>query len=125
MDAAVEAFRQLYTDPVEVNGRTLTAHDLVQRAANLQQALEEVEREILEVCDAGPKVAIAFRLAGRHVGPLNTAAGVLAPTGRHFSMRVIDILTLTDGRISNLIMVGDEFGALIAMNAAALVQPGE
>jgi ketosteroid isomerase-like protein len=120
---AADAFRQLYTDPVRVNGAMLTADDLVQRAVSLQDALDDVHREVLEVCDAGSQVAIAFRLSGRHVGPLGTSAGVLAPTGQHLSLRVIDILTLTDGRISAITMVADELGALAPVHAVALVQP--
>jgi len=118
---AEAAFRQLYTDPVVVNGSPLTAGQLVQRAVLLQGALDQVSREVLDVCDAGTKVAVAFRLEGRHVGPLSTSAGVLAPTGQRLSLRVVDILTLTDGRISSITMVADELGALAPINAAALV----
>jgi hypothetical protein len=35
-------------------------------------------------------------------------------------MRIIDILTLTDGLISNIWMVADELGALVAIDAVAL-----
>ncbi|MCW2801787.1 MAG: uncharacterized protein JWN06_4 [Propionibacteriaceae bacterium] len=118
---AVQAFSTLYTDPVVVNGSPVTAEQLIQRAVALQGAFQEVHREVLDVCDAGSKVALAFRLVGRHVGPLATSAGVLAPTGHRLSLRVIDILTLTDGRISSITMVADELGALAPLNAAALV----
>ena len=118
---AEQAFRQLYTDPVVVNGSTLTASQLVQRAVALQGALDQVHREVLDLCDAGTKVAVAFRLEGRHIGPLSTSAGVLAPTGQRLSLRVVDILTLTDGRISSITMVADELGALAPINAATLV----
>ena len=119
--AAVDAFRTLYTDPVVVNGTALTAEDLVTRARALQQTFDPMRREVLEVVDAGDKVAVAFRLSGRQVGPLTTAAGVLAPTGQEIALRVIDILTLTDGRISEITMVADELGALVAVGAARLV----
>jgi len=118
---AVAAFRQLYTDPVEVNGVPVTAEGLVQRAVALQHAFAEVHREVLQVCDAGATVAVAFRLRGRHVGPLGTSAGVLSPTGEQISLRIIDILTLTDGRISSITMVADELGALAPLHLAALV----
>jgi hypothetical protein len=36
------------------------------------------------------------------------------------TIRVIDILTLTSGRISNIWMVADELGALVALNAVTL-----
>jgi hypothetical protein len=119
--AAAAAFRRLYTDPVLVNGSPLTADQLVERAVALQATFDGVRREVLDVCDAGGKVAVAFRLEGRHVGPLATSAGVLAPTGRLASLRVIDILTLTDGRISGITMVADELGALAALDAVALL----
>ncbi len=122
--AVADAFRAFYTDPVRVNGNLLTVGDLVARARALQQTFDPVRREVLDVVDAGDKVAVAFRLSGRQVGPLNTAAGVLPPTGQEVALRVIDILTLTDGRISEITMVGDELGALVAIGAARLVPEG-
>jgi ketosteroid isomerase-like protein len=118
---AADAFRALYADPVVVNGTALRADDLVARARALQQTFTPLRREVLDVCDAGDKVAVAFRLGGRQVGPLNTAAGVLPPTGQEITLRVIDILTLTDGRISEITMVADELAALVAVGAARLV----
>jgi hypothetical protein len=121
-DAAEEAFRALYTDPVRVNGALLTAADMVARARALQLVFDSPERKVLDVLDGGGKVAVAFQLRGRQIGPLNTAAGVLAPTGRELAIRVIDILTIDDGLISEIHMVADELGALVAIEAAALVQ---
>jgi ketosteroid isomerase-like protein len=118
--AAVEAFREVYTDPVRVNGADLTAADLVARARALQQTFEAPEREVLDVVEGDGKVAVAFRMGGRQVGPLTTAAGPLAPTGQHLQLRVIDVLTLTDGRISAITMVADELGALAAIGAVRL-----
>lgn len=120
---AAEAFRGLYANPVRVNGTLLSAEDLVRSARTLQQAFADVSRDILDVCDAGSKVAVAFRLEGRHVGPLTTSAGVLAPTGERLSLRVIDVLTVVDGRIAAVTMVADELGALAAVHAAVLVAP--
>ena len=120
-DEAARAFRELYTDPVVVNGTPLTVADLVARGAALRETLTDLHREILDVCESGDKVAVAFRMSGRQTGVLATAAGPLAPTGREITLRVIDILTLTDGRISSLWMVADEMGALAAVDAVRLV----
>src|SRR3712207_2748529 len=79
---AVTAFRALYTDPVTVNGVSLTAHDLVARARALQATLERPRREVIHVVEDGDKVAVAFRLTGRQTGPLATQLGPVAPTGR-------------------------------------------
>ena len=118
--AAVAAFREVYTDPVTVNGTPLTVSDLVARARVLQAALERPERAVLAVADAGSSVAVAFRLAGRQIGPLDTPAGRLPPTHRQIELRVIDVLTLTDGLVSEIRMVADWLPALAAAGALQL-----
>ena len=123
--AAAAAFRELYSDPVTVNGTSLTAADLVARARAMQAALERPEREVLDVVEAGASVALAFRLAGRQVGPLETPAGRVPPTGQWVDVRIIDILTLTDGRISGIWMVADWLTALAAAGAVRVSAPVE
>src|SRR3954468_7338888 len=88
-EAAVAAFRELYTDPVTVNGADLTAADLVARARALQGVFEPLERHVLDVVEGNGKVAVAFRMGGRQVGTLGTSAGALAPTGQRLELRVI------------------------------------
>jgi len=68
-------------------------------------------------------VAVAFRLSGRHVGTLTTAAGPVPATGRALEVRVIDVLTITEGRISGIWMVADELGALVSVDAVRLSSP--
>lgn len=121
---AEEAFRRFYADPVTVNGVPLTAGQLVARAEALRNTFEDPSREVLEVCAAADKVAVAFRLSGRQTGPLATSAGVLAPTGRVVTLRVIDILTVVGGRITDVVMVADELGALAAIDAVSLADGG-
>ena len=119
-EAAAAAFRELYSDPVTVNGAPMRAADLVTRARAMQAALEDPEREVLSVVDAGASVALAFRLAGRHVGPLQTPAGPVPPTGQRVDVQIIDVLTLTDGRVSDIRMVADWLGALAAVGAVSV-----
>jgi ketosteroid isomerase-like protein len=116
---AAAAFRQLYTDPVVVNGAELTAADLVARARALHRTFERRENEALDVVQTDDKVAVAFRMSGRQVGPFATALGHLPPSGGRMELRVIDILTLRDGRVSSIWMVADELGALVAADAVA------
>jgi predicted ester cyclase len=119
--AAEEAFRAVYTDPVVINGAALGAADLVARARSVQGAFAGVERQVVSVVEDGDRVVVAFRMGGRHVGPLATSAGPLPATGRHVQLRVVDVLTLTGGRISEIFMVADELGALAAVDAVRLV----
>ncbi len=52
-------------------------------------------------CEVAPgRVVIVFWQRGRHVGPLETPLGEISPTGREVEVRVIDVLSITDGRIS-------------------------
>lgn len=74
--------------------------------------------------EAGDRVVVAFRMGGRHVGPLPTSAGPLPATGRRVELRVVDDLTLTGGRITGISVVADELGALAAVDAVRLVPPG-
>ena len=85
----------------------------------MQAALAEPEREVLAVVESSDAVAFAFRLAGRHVGPLDTPAGRLPASGARIDLRVIDILSIAEGRISAIWMVGDWWAALAP---AGLVQ---
>lgn len=121
---AERAFRAVYTDPVTINGTALGAADLVARARSLQAAFADVERQVVSVVEGGDRVVVAFRMGGRHVGPLPTSAGPLPATGRRVELRVVDVLTLTGGRIAGIFMVADELGALAAVDAVRLVPPG-
>ena len=118
-EEAAAAFRELYTDPVVVNGTELTAVDLVARARAVHRTFDRRDNEILDLVQTENKVAVAFRMSGRHVGPLATTLGPLPPGGGQLELRVIDILTLTDGRVSRIWMVADELGALVAADAVA------
>lgn len=118
--AALAALRALYTDPVQINGITLTALDLLARVRGTQRAYSDLRHELVDRVDAPGRLVVAFRLHGTHTGPLATPFGELAPTGRPFTVRVIDILTVTDGLISAVTMVADELGQLAALDALRL-----
>jgi hypothetical protein len=66
--AAETAFREVYADPVMINGAPVDAAALVLRARAIGAAFDRLEREVLDVVDDGGKAAVAFRLRGRHVG---------------------------------------------------------
>jgi predicted ester cyclase len=119
-ETAAAGFRELYTDPVTINGSPMTAVELVGRARVLDQALAQPDRQLLAVVDDGTAVAVAFRMSGLHVGPLDTPAGRVAPTGRRLEFSVMDVLTLTDGLISGIWMVADWLTPLAALGAVRL-----
>jgi hypothetical protein len=107
-----EPFAALYTDPVVINGTPVTVAQLVGAARQLHRTYADQSREIVDVADAGAKVAVAFVLRARQVGPLHTALGTVEATGAFVEARVIDILTLTGDRISAVTVVSDELDVL-------------
>jgi ketosteroid isomerase-like protein len=117
---AERAFAELYTDPVLVNETPHTCADLVIRARSLGRAFAGLNHELLERVETSDKLAIAFILRGTHVGPFPTPIGDLAPTGQDIAVRTIDVLTITDGRISQIVVVSDELGLLVGLNSIAL-----
>ncbi|GAA4930675.1 SnoaL-like polyketide cyclase [Actinomycetospora succinea] len=118
--AALAAFGRLYTDPVTINGTAMTLADLLARARAVQGAYGGLDREVLEQVEAPGKLVVAFRMLGTHTGPLATPLGTVPATGGPVDVRVIDVLTLTDGRISGIVMVADELTNLHRLGVLAL-----
>jgi predicted ester cyclase len=119
-DAAAAAFREVYADPVVVNGTPVGVTAMVARARAIQKVFAEPEWQVLDVVDGGAKVAVAFRMRGRQVGAFASSVGTVPPTGQFLDLRVIDVLTITGGRVSGIWMVADELGALTAVGAVRL-----
>jgi hypothetical protein len=123
-ESALAAFGEWYADPVVVNGVPVALADLAGRADQVRATFADPRREVLDVCEQptedGCTVAVAFRMSGRHVGPLGTAAGPVPPTGQELALRVIDLLVVEGGLITRLWMCADELGALRLTGAVAL-----
>jgi predicted ester cyclase len=115
------AFRELYADPVSINGVPTSVSSLVERARSLQRSFAGLTTEIVERVETADRLVIAFYLRGRHVGPLPTPLGTVAPTGRPVEIRTIDVLTIADGVITALWVVSDELGMLTQLDALVLV----
>lgn len=107
-------FRDVYTDPVTINGTPWPLADLVARARALHEAFSEHVAEIVDRVEAPGKLAIAFRHTARHTGPWRTPLGELAPTGRMVSGLGIDVLTLdADGRVRGIWVLADELQRIL------------
>ena len=118
---APAAFAALYTDPVTVNGVDLSVTDLVARARALHAAFSGLRAELLQVVEADDSIAVAFRVQGKHTGPYAGPFGPIPGTGVDVSIRTIDVLTLTGGRISAIWVNADDLGLLRQLG---VVPPG-
>src|ERR1700755_1982455 len=77
------AFAQLYADPVRLNGVITPVASLAAMARGLHAGIAGQSREIVDMFTAGDdRVAVAFVLRGRHVGPLASRLGPVAATRR-------------------------------------------
>src|SRR5215216_6785193 len=122
---ALAAFGEAYTDPVSINGVDVPLADLVARARGLQRALADLRIELIDQIEAPGRVVIVFWQRGRHVGPLETPLGEVGPTGREVQVRVIDVLSVTDSRISAIQVVPDNLRLAMQLGAVQLVQRRE
>jgi ketosteroid isomerase-like protein len=119
-DAGEAAFAALYCDPVVINGAPVTAADLASSARSLAAAIANVERDVVEVVEAGDRLVVEFRVRGTHAASLPTRLGAVSATGAEIDVRVIDIFTLADGRISHVSALMDELGLLLQLDAVGL-----
>ena len=116
-DDPTAAFRELYDDPVLINGVPVPVVELVGRARALHSAFSEHDIRIVERIAVPGKLAIAFRHTARHTGPWTTPMGVLEPTGKTVAGLGIDLLTVHDGRITEIWVLADELQRLMQVGA--------
>lgn len=119
-DAALTAFRELYADPVPVNGVPLSAAAMVERARAMHRAFADIQADVVSQVETSDYLAVVLRQRGRHVGPLATPLGEIAPTGRVIEVQIIDVLKLENGRITDIRMISDQLGLLLQLDAVAL-----
>jgi hypothetical protein len=119
---ALAAFGEAYTNPVSINGVDVPLVDLIARARGLQRAFADLRIELIEQIEAPGRLVIVFWQRGRHVGPLETLLGEINPTGREVEIRVIDVLSITEGRISAIQVVPDNLALAMQLGAVQPVQ---
>jgi ketosteroid isomerase-like protein len=111
------AFAAVYADPVTVNGQQFPLTWLVERAEALHATFADLSAEIVDRVEVGDRLVVAVRHRGRQVGPLTTRLGVVEPTGRSMDVLAIDILTIRNGRVAEVVVVSDELGQLLQLGA--------
>jgi len=115
-DDPAAAFRELYTDPVTINGEPMPVDGLVARARALHTAFDRHVIEVVDRIESPDRLAIAFRHQARHVGTWETPLGTLAPTGRVVTGLGIDLLTFADGRITDIWVLADELQRILQVH---------
>jgi ketosteroid isomerase-like protein len=117
---ALIAFRQTYADPVRINGTDVPLSQLVARAQMLQRAFRDLQIEPIEQIESGDRCVLVFLQRGRHAGPFETPLGSIEASGRAFQIRVIDVFTINDGRITAIEVVPDNLSLIMQLGAVRL-----
>ena len=81
----------------------------------------DLRMELIDEVETPERIVIVFLQRGRHVGALETPLGVVAPTGREIEVRVIDVLSVKDDRITAIQVVPDNLGLAMQLGAVQLV----
>jgi ketosteroid isomerase-like protein len=118
--AGEAAFGDCSAAELTVNGAAFTLAALVDRARALQAAYSGIRPEVQRVVTAPGVVVVAFDMHVTHTGTLQTPLGPVPPTGRAAVARTIDILTVRDGRITDIVVVADELGLLTGLGVLSL-----
>lgn len=95
--AAVAAFREVYADPVRVNGADMTVIELVARARAMNAAYTGIRLEVLDRTDTADRCVIVHRMSAHEA----------APPGRPVVALTIDVLVIADGRVTDIWVVSD------------------
>ena len=119
---ALAAFGEVYSDPVRINGTNVPLAELVAPARMMQGAFSDLEIEPIEQIESADRVVLVFFQRGRHVGPLKTPLGSVKPSDRTFEIRVIDVLTIKEGRISAIEVIPDQLALMMQLNAVRLAE---
>ena len=114
------AFREVYTDPVTLNGRDAAIGELVERYRMLHESFADLDIEVVDRTEMPSTLAVVLRQRGRHVGSLRTPLGTVGPTGRTFEVLGIDVLTIRDERISGIWVLADELSRLAQLETITL-----
>jgi SnoaL-like polyketide cyclase len=117
------AFREVYTDPVTLNGSDAAIGELVERYRMLHESFADLDIELVDRTEMANTLAVVLRQRGRHVGSLQSPLGRVGPTGRTFEVLGIDVLTIRDERISRIWVVADELSRLAQLEAITLAAP--
>ncbi|MEU6392401.1 nuclear transport factor 2 family protein [Streptomyces sp. NPDC046939] len=82
-------------------GVTYRGQDVGQPVIAYAEAFPDMHRELYDVYVQGDIVIVELSLNGTHTGPLQTALGVIAPTGKTIKVPCCDVFRVRDGKIES------------------------
>ena len=114
---ALDRFREIYAEPVRVNGTATPVSEMVGRARALGEAFTDRRTVLHDMVEGDGFVAIAFEIHARHTGTWPSAAGPIAATGHEVVVQGMDIFRLdAAGKVAVVWAVNDLGDALTRMS---------
>jgi hypothetical protein len=108
-DDALDGFREVYADPVLVNGTATPVSEMVRRAHAMAEAFADRRTILHDVVEGDGFLAFAFDIHARHVGRWVGLSALVEPTGREVVVHGMDVIHLdADGRASEIWAVNDQ-----------------
>jgi ketosteroid isomerase-like protein len=99
----LEGWRNSFTEDAVFNvvgtEESYTGEALGRTPAYIASILPDVHRELLRVNDMGNVIAVEVLVQGTFLGPFQTPAGPIAPTGARINIPTADFFYLRDGKI--------------------------
>jgi predicted ester cyclase len=66
-----------------------------------QQAFPDIRSEIMTTVETPDAIALELRISGTHTGPMQTPGGSIPPTGKSVVWESVDIVRVSDGKITS------------------------
>lgn len=108
-DDALDRFREVYADPLRVNGTLVPVSDMVGRALGMRAAFADRRTVLHDVVEGDGFIAFAFDIHARHVGRWLGISALVEPTGRDVVLHGMDVIHLdAQGRAREIWAVNDQ-----------------
>jgi hypothetical protein len=111
---AMDRFREVYADPLTVNGALVPLSGMVDRARAMGAAFTDRQTVVNEVVEGDGCLAFAFEIHARHTGRWSTTDGrAVEPTGGPMILQGLDIFRFDErGRVVTIWALNDLDAAL-------------
>jgi ketosteroid isomerase-like protein len=116
------------SDHRQAGGQSYRGEQLGELVLSVVRQIPDVHRELHRVSVLGDTVAVELSIQGTFLGPLQTPAGIVQPTGARIDVPTADFWYLRDGRIETFncyVMVSDMLAQMGVMPdfASAVAAP--
>src|SRR5215203_2156089 len=68
---------------------------------SFRDAFPDIRHEIVDVVEAGDKIAVELKVIATHTGTFRSPQGDVPPTGRSVVWESVDVVTTRDGKIAS------------------------